>query len=49
MNEKKHPQPEDASGFSRRDFRVTYHDGTPAPGTTFRKLPDPNYRSLPLD
>jgi hypothetical protein len=35
--------------FSRRDFRVTYHDGTPAPGTTFRKLPDPNYRQLPLD
>lgn len=33
--------------FSRRDFRVTYFDGTPAGGQTYRKMPDPRYLTMP--
>jgi ketosteroid isomerase-like protein len=35
--------------FCRRDFRVTYHDGTSATGDIYRTLPDPDYRRMPLD
>lgn len=35
--------------FSRRDFRVTYHEARPATGEIYRTLPDPNYRNMPLD
>ena len=33
--------------FKRRDFQITYFDDTPLPGKVYRKLPDPDYRSLP--
>ena len=34
--------------FKRRDFQVTYFDDTPLAGKIYRRLPDPDYKRLPL-